>query len=212
MTDGKRAALYARVSTTEQSPENQLLDLRRYCTGRGWTAVEPAYIDLGVSGAKADRPALRRLMDDVRKRRVDVVLVWRFDRFARSVSHLVSALDEFNERGVGFASYSENVDTTTSQGKLVFNIMAAIAQFERDLIRDRIMAGIARARMDGRHLGRPPVSKDTVAEILEMRGRPQRSIAVTLGVSRSLVQKVLAAALRAAEDPAEQKAAAIKPG
>src|ERR1044072_7325043 len=104
MTEGKRVALYARVSTTDQTAENQLLDLRKYCTARGWTVIEPPYVDAGVSGAKTDRPALGRLMDDVRKRRVDRVLVWRFDRFARSVAHLASAVQEFADRDIAFAS------------------------------------------------------------------------------------------------------------
>ncbi len=195
MTEGKKkVALYARVSTSDQTPENQLLDLRSMCTARGWTIVEE-FVDVGISGAKKDRPSLGRLMEAVRKRRVDGVLVWRFDRFARSLSHLVSALQEFNERRVSFTSYSENIDTGTSQGKMVFAVMAALAEFERDLITERINSGIRRAREQGKHLGRPGLPESTVKSIRDLREREHlsyKAIATRLELSKSVVGKVLA--------------------
>ncbi len=163
------------------------------CTARGWTIVKE-FVDVGISGAKKDRPALNELMEAVRKRLVDGVLVWRFDRFARSLSHLVSALQEFNERRVSFTSYSENIDTGTSQGKMVFAVMAALAEFERDLITERINSGIRRAREQGKHLGRPGLSESTVATIREMRERDRlsyKAIAIKLELSKSVVGKVL---------------------
>ena len=128
-----RAAIYARVSTSEQSPELQLRDLRQYAEARGLESSE--YVDSGYSGAKQNRPALDRLMDDARKRRFDCILVWRFDRFARSTKHLLLALEEFRSLGVQFISYQENIDTTSPLGQALFTIVSAVAQLERDLIR-----------------------------------------------------------------------------
>ncbi len=191
MTEGKRVAIYARVSTAEQTAENQLLDLRGECARRGWTVVKE-FIDSGISGAKADRPALQELMEFVRRRQVDCVFVWRFDRFARSTSHLVNSLEYFRHRRVDFASYSEGIDTATAQGKLVFTIFSGIAEFERALIIDRINCGLRRARLAGKRLGRPrEISDDQVREILGSRGEPVRKIAARVGISKSLVQKVL---------------------
>src|ERR1019366_174828 len=135
-----RAAIYARVSTTEQSTELQLRDLRHYATARGIVANE--YVDTGFSGAKQSRPALDRLMEDGRKRRFDCVLVWRFDRFARSTKHLLLALEEFRSLGIQFISYQENIDTTSPLGQALFTIVSAVAQLERDLIRERVRAGL----------------------------------------------------------------------
>ncbi len=194
MTEGKKkVALYARVSTSDQTPENQLLDLRAMCATRGWTIVEE-FVDTGISGAKKDRPHLNRLMEAVRKRRVDGVLVWRFDRFARSLSHLVNTLEEFKERRVSFTSYSENIDTGTAQGKMVFGVMATLAEFERDLITERINSGIRRAREQGKHLGRPGLPESTIATIRELREREHlsyKTIATRLELSKSVVGKVL---------------------
>ncbi len=194
MTEGKkRVALYARVSTPDQTPENQLLDMRKHCAARGWTIVKE-FVDIGISGAKKDRPNLNALMEAVRKRLVDGVLVWRFDRFARSLSHLVNTLEEFNERRVSFTSYSENIDTGTAQGKMVFAVMAALAEFERQLIIERINAGIRRARDQGTHLGRPGLPESTVAAIRDMREREHlsyKAIATKLELSKSVVGKIL---------------------
>ena len=134
------AGIYGRVSTGEQSIEMQLLELIRFCEARGWQIHR--YLDSGISGAKERRPQLDALWADARRRKVDVVIVYRFDRFARSMKQLVNALDELNSLGIQFVSLHENVDTTTPQGRLVFGIFAAIAEFERELIRDRISSAL----------------------------------------------------------------------
>src|SRR5271169_3801963 len=138
----KTVALYARVSTLDQSCAMQLEDLRRYAARFGRSCE---YVDVGVSGAQRRRPQLDVLMKDARKRLFDVVLVWKFDRFARSVKHLVDSLEEFTALNIDFISYTEGIDTTTPSGELLFHVMGAVAQFERDLIAERVRAGIARA-------------------------------------------------------------------
>jgi DNA invertase Pin-like site-specific DNA recombinase len=153
-----RAAIYARVSTNEQSPELQLRDLRQYTIARGLAATE--YVDTGFSGAKQSRPALDRLMNDARKRRFDCVFVWRFDRFARSTKHLLLALEEFRSLGIQFISYQENIDTTSPLGQALFTIVSAVAQLERDLIRERVRAGLRNARAKGKQFGRRRVEVD----------------------------------------------------
>ena len=164
-----RAAIYARVSTANggQSPEMQLIELRDYCARRGWQ-IEGEYVDAGVSGAKERRPRLDALLIGCRKRRVDAVVVYRYDRFARSLRQLVNALEEFRSLGIEFISLHEGVDTSTPNGRLVFGIFASIAEFERELIRDRVKSGIAAARSKGKILGRPRVSVDA-ARIASMR-------------------------------------------
>ncbi|MBI4442913.1 MAG: recombinase family protein [Acidobacteria bacterium] len=140
-----RAALYARVSTSNhQNPEMQLGELREYCQRRGWE-VAGEYVDNGVSGAKERRPLLDRLLSDCRRRAVDAVVVNRYDRFARSLRQLVNALEEFRSLGIDFISLHEGVDTSTPNGRLVFGIFASIAEFERELIRNRVKSGIAAA-------------------------------------------------------------------
>ena len=149
-----RAAVYARVSTLDQEPENQLQELRRYVQARGWTAVE--YVDKGVSGSKDRRPALDDLIKDAKRRRFDVLVCWRLDRLGRSLKHLVTLLDELQALGVAFVSLQEGIDATTPAGKLQMHILAAIAEFERERIRERVLAGLQRARREGKRLGRPP--------------------------------------------------------
>lgn len=191
MENTKKVALYARVSTSDQTAENQLLDLRRYCAVHGWT-ITREFVDIGISGAKKDRPALNELMGLVRRQEIQHVLVWRFDRFARSMSHLVSALEEFNERNIGFASIQEGIDTATAAGKMVFGVIAALAEFERQLIIERINAGLRRARSEGKKLGHPPLPEFKAEEIRALRGKFSiRQIAARLGVGKSVVQKVL---------------------
>src|SRR2546425_8536392 len=152
-----RVALYARVSTSngQQDPEMQLRELREYAGRRGWQITEE-YIDQGVSGSKDSRPALNRLVGDAHRRRFEAVLVWRFDRFARSVSHLLRALENFQALGVDFVSLSENVDTSTPTGKMVFTVLGAVAELERALIVERVKAGMRNARSKGKRIGRPP--------------------------------------------------------
>src|SRR5664280_2952539 len=176
-----RAAIYARVSTCEQSTESQLRDLRQYVAARGYNAVE--YVDTGFSGAKPNRPALDRLMDDARKRRLDCVLVWRFDRFARSTKHLLLALEEFRSLGIQFISYQESIDTTSPLGQALFTIVSAVAQLERDLIRERVSAGIRNARAKGVRLGRPcRITSQGHLLALKAGGASLREISRTLGI------------------------------
>lgn len=191
MNDVKRVAIYARVSTTHQDLENQLHDLRRYCEARRWQVVE-TFTDFGIKGTQKDRQGLRDLMAAVHKRRMDCVLVWRFDRFARSSSHLVNTLDDLRERHIDFASYQEGIDTSTSHGKMVFTIIAAMAEFERELTRERVLATNRRKRDAGERLGRMPIPKNKVEEILALRGTSCRQIAARTGVSKSVVADVLA--------------------
>jgi DNA invertase Pin-like site-specific DNA recombinase len=149
-----RVAIYARVSTPEgkgQSPEMQLRELREYCERRGWT-VAGEYVDR-MTGTKDRRPELDRLTADAHKRRFDVVIVWKFDRFARSVSHLLRALETFKALGIDFVSYSEQMDTSTPAGKMVFTVLGAVAELERSLIVERVRAGLRNARAKGQALG-----------------------------------------------------------
>jgi DNA invertase Pin-like site-specific DNA recombinase len=152
MTKTLRAALYARVSTTDQTCENQLIELRRYATARGWTTAE--YVDTGVSGAKDRRPALDQLIADAKRRQVDVVVCWKLDRFGRSLTHLVNAIQGLTDAGVGFTSIGEGIDTQSATGRLMLGILGSFAEFERERIRERIAAGLARARRQGQKLGR----------------------------------------------------------
>jgi DNA invertase Pin-like site-specific DNA recombinase len=157
MVAQKRVALYARVSTVDkgQDPETQLVGLREYATRRGFGLVGE-YVDY-ASGLRDDRPQYRRLLKAARKRHIDVVLVWRYDRFARSTQALVQALREFQHLGVDFISYQENIDTTTPQGEMIFTVMASLAQFESTLISARVKAGMARARAQGKRIARAPL-------------------------------------------------------
>lgn len=184
-----RAALYARVSTvgTGQSPEMQLRELREYSARRGWEIVGE-YIDTGISGTKDSRPELNRLMADAHKRRFDVVCVWKFDRFARSVSHLLRALETFLALGIEFASYSENIDTSTPMGKMTFTIIGAVAELERSLIAERVRAGLRNARAKGKRLGRP-VANVSDAEIRQLlsSGLSMQTVAERLNVSAATI-------------------------
>jgi DNA invertase Pin-like site-specific DNA recombinase len=188
----KTVALYARVSTMDQSCDLQLEDLRRYASQRFGRSFE--FVDEGVSGTQRRRPRLDELMNQARKRRFDVVLVWKFDRFARSVKHLVDSLAEFRALGIDFVSYTEGVDTTTPTGQLLFHIVGAVAQFERDLIAERVRAGIAHARALGRRIGRPRAEINTEqVNALRRQGQSLRQIAQVLGVPVSRVRRALAA-------------------
>jgi len=154
-----RVAIYARVSTAHngQDPAMQTRELEEYCQRRGWE-LEGCYVDNGISGSKESRPELDRLMVDAHRRRFDAVAVWKFDRFARSVSHLLRALETFKALGIDFVSLSEQVDTSTPTGKMVFTVLGAVAELERSLIAERVHAGIRNARAKGKRLGRrePP--------------------------------------------------------
>lgn len=158
-----RAAIYAKVSTANngQSPEMQLRELREYCERR---SCQPAgeYVDVGISGAKERRPELDRLLADAHRRRFNAVIVWKFDRFARSVSHLLRALETFQALGIEFVSLTEGVDTSTPTGRMVFTVLGAVAELERSLIAERVKAGLRNARAKGKRLGCPRTITDAV--------------------------------------------------
>ena len=187
-----RVAIYARCSTVDQSVNLQLDGLRDYAEARGFEVVEE-YIDEGVSGAKVKRPALDRLLGDAHRRRFDAVLVWKLDRLGRSLSHLIRVVEQLGSLGVDLMSLGDpGLDTTSPHGKLIFSIMGAVAEFERDLIRERTVAGMASARKRGRRVGRPrvhvPVAK---ARLMLAQGFSRREVAERLGVARSTLRKSL---------------------
>jgi DNA invertase Pin-like site-specific DNA recombinase len=186
----KRTAIYIRVSTHNgQHPEMQAAELRAYCERRGWEVVAE-YIDEGISGAKERRPQLDRLWADCRKRLVDAVVVYRYDRFARSLRQLVNALEEFRALGIDFVSLHEGVDTSTPNGRLVFGIFASIAEFERELICDRVKSGLAYARAKGKRLGRPIVVVDTsTIASLRAHGASWSTITKGLGIGKGTAQR-----------------------
>jgi len=188
-----KIALYARVSTTDkgQDPETQLRELREYCERRKLEIVRE-YVDNGVSGTKESRPELNRLMADANRRKFDALLVWKFDRFARSTSHLLKALETFQSLKIDFVSLTEGIDTSTAVGAMVFTILGAVGQMERELIRERIRAGVRNARAKGKRLGRPKVAVNaaTVAS-LRAAGRSYRAVAAELGVSVGTVHSTV---------------------
>ena len=164
-----RAAIYARVSTSKgQDVGMQLAELRELCRHRKWKVVAE-FVDRGISGAADSRPELDRLMRQAHQGKFSVVAVWRFDRFARSVSHLLRALEAFRSLGVSFLSHTEAIDTTTPAGKLVFTVLGAVGELERSLIADRVRAGLRNARAKGKRLGRPPLRELSIAEIRQLR-------------------------------------------
>ena len=170
----------------------QMRELREYCERRGWQ-IAGEYVDAGVSGAKDSRPELNRLMAEAHKRRFDVVVCWKFDRFARSVSHLLRALETFNSLGIAFVSLSEQIDTATPTGRMIFTVLGAVAELERSLIAERVRAGLRNARAKGKRLGRPRVAVDA-ARIRELRsqGLSWPKIAAKLGASVGTVYQAAA--------------------
>jgi len=179
-----KVAIYARVSTANngQDPTMQTRELQEYCERRGWSVVGQ-YVDLGISGTKEKRPELDRLMVDAHRRRFDAVIVWKFDRFARSVSHLLRALETFQALGIHFVSLSESLDTSTPAGKMVFTVLGAVAELERSLIVERVKAGLRNARAKGRKLGRPQRILDVRRiSALRAQGLGWKRIAKDLGV------------------------------
>ncbi len=181
---GFRVAIYCRVSTGQQDPDVQLHDLRALTVARGW-AVVCEYVDHGFSGTKERRPALDQLMVDAKRRLFDAVLVWRFDRFARSTRHLINALHEFRHLGIAFVSYQESLDTSSPMGEAMFAIIGAMAQLERDIIRERVMAGLRNAKASGTHIGRPKaVLNQFKVERLRAEGVGWKEVAQRMGVSR----------------------------
>ncbi len=201
----KRTALYLRCSTTDQHTETQELDLRQLTSQRGFEIVE-VYSDY-ASGAKNSRPALDRMMADARKGKFDVVLVWACDRLARSVTHFLETIDELNHLNVEFVSYREQLETGGPLGRAVVVIISAIAELERSLIIERVKAGLRRARLEGRRLGRPPVNidRDAVRQDRE-RGMSIRQLAKHHGIAETSVRRLLRAA-----QPAPPKSLAAAP-
>ena len=199
-----RVAIYARVSTANggQDPTMQTRELREYIERRGWQFAGE-YVDVGISGTKEKRPELDRLISDAHRRRFDVVAVWRFDRFARSVSHLLRALETFQALGIHFVSLSESIDTSTPAGKLVFTVLGAVAELERSLIVERVKAGLRNARAKGKRLGRPRVFPDArrIAALRE-EGLSWAKIAERLGVGEGTMYR---AAQASAKIPASRK-------
>src|SRR5262245_2584813 len=186
----RRVALYARVSTFDQEPENQLRELRQYAEARGWAARE--FVDRGVSGAKDKRPALDALLKEAKRRRFDVVVCWRLDRLGRNLKHLVTMLEELQHLGVAFVSLGEGIDCTTPAGKLQLHILAALAEFERERIRERVLAGLQRARAQGKRLGRRRVHP----AVGEVPGGTVRAAANAWGVSKSTAARWITAGRR----------------
>jgi DNA invertase Pin-like site-specific DNA recombinase len=186
-----RVAIYARVSTTNHGQDAglQTSEMRQFAEARGWKLADE-YIDAGVSGAKDSRPELNRLMADAHKRRFDVVLVWKLDRFGRSLRHLVNALAEFESLGIAFVSLSDNLDLSTASGRLMFNIIGAMAEFERELIRERVKAGMKNAKAQGARIGRPRVVVDA-ATVARLRGQglSWRMISAELGVGLATLHR-----------------------
>lgn len=189
----KRVGLYARCSTTEQSTDNQVSELRNFAQQRGWV-IYREYVDKGVSGAKQRRPALDQLMADARKRNIDIVLVWKFDRYARSAQHLLNSLAEFRSLEIDFCSVQDSVDTTTPYGQAMFTMIAAMSQLERELIRSRVIHGVKKARERGVSLGRPAKPFDLAhAKKLKSHGLTNAAIGKRLGISRETVRRALKA-------------------
>jgi DNA invertase Pin-like site-specific DNA recombinase len=193
-----KAAIRARVSTNNghQNPEMQLRELREFCQRRGWQ-IHGEYTDNGVSGAKDSRPALNQLVADAHRRYFDVVLVWKLNRFGRSLRHLVNALAEFESLGVAFVSLQDNLDLSTPSGCLMFQIVGAMAEFERSLIVERVKAGMRNARAKGKRVGRPPRTyldqeeRKAIAEAYRQGLGSLRQLAGRFGTSVGMVQRCM---------------------
>ncbi len=187
----KRAVIYARVSTLRQDESLQLEDLRQLAKRHEWDIVTE-YIDRGVSGSKESREELDKMMKDATRKKFDVVMVWKFDRFARSMKHLVTALEQFRVLGIDFVSHQEAVDTATPMGTAMFGMIAVMAQFERELIRERVRAGLENAKRKGVQLGRHETRFDVdEAIILRKEGVSWGEISKRLGVSKTVVYRRL---------------------
>ena len=185
-----RVALYARVSTLNgQDPEMQLSELREYAARRGWT-VSGEYVDQGISGSKESRPELNRLAADAHRRAFDAVLVWKIDRYGRSLKHLVNALADLNAYGVAFVSFRDNLDLSTPSGRLMFQIIGGMAEFERSLIQERVRAGLRNARAKGKKFGRPRAQVDAASvAALRSEGRSWSQVCQRLQLSKGTAQR-----------------------
>jgi DNA invertase Pin-like site-specific DNA recombinase len=196
VTQQLRVGIYARISTLNhgQDPALQTTELREYCDRRSWQVVGE-YVDVGISGSTDRRPELDRLLVDARRRRVDIILVWKLDRFSRSLRNLVNSLAELDTLGVDFVSFRDNLDFSTPSGRLMFQIIGAMAEFERALIQERVRAGMRNARAKGRRIGRPPQTqlsselRSDIANAYQCGGTSLRLLAKTFGTSLATVQR-----------------------
>lgn len=194
MSSKKRAAIYVRVSTVEQQTDLQESELQEYCNRRGWEAV--LYRDHGQSGAKQDRPALSSLLGDLRKRKIDVILVWSLDRLARSLKQLLTIAEDCKLLGVDLVSLKQSVDTTLPSGKLTFAILGAVGEFERAMLIERVKSGMAQARRAGKRIGRPALRHFSPVELerirtLRTQGTSVRKLAKDLGTTQWMVAKII---------------------
>ena len=193
MSGAKRAAIYVRVSTAEQETDLQKHELREYTENRGWSFV--VYRDRGQSGAKNDRPALTTMMNDLRRRKIDVIVVWALDRLARSLKQLLSIAEECRSVGVDLVSLKQNVDTTLPAGRLTFQVLGAVAEFEREMLRERVKKGMAQARRSGKHVGRPARRKLHATEVERMKllrsqGMSVRKLATDFGTTQWMAARL----------------------
>ena len=191
--EAKRAAIYVRVSTVEQETDLQEVELKEYCERRNWDYI--IYRDRGQSGAKDNRPALLELMQDVRKRKVDVIVIWALDRLARSLKHLLTIADECKTLGVDIVCLKQNIDTTLPAGRLTFQVLGAVAEFEREMLRERVKAGMAQAKRSGKRIGRPALRHFSSREVERLRtlraqGKSVRQLAKELGATQWMIAKL----------------------
>ncbi len=186
----KTVSIYARVSTDRQAVDMQLVELREYVNRSGWT-IHHEYIDQGFSGSNTKRPAFTEMMAEARKKKFDILLVWKLDRLGRSLKDLINTLDELGVLGIDFISYENQLDTSTPTGKLVFHVIGAVAEFEKDIIGERVKAGLENAKRKGKRLGRPPVPDDVFekAKTLRKEGLSYRKIGKRLGVDEGTIRK-----------------------
>ena len=186
-----KIAIYARVSRDEQTTENQTLGLKKVAERNGWE-VQAIYADT-ISGAKSKRPELDKLMKSVMRKEVDMVMVWSVDRLGRSLQHLTTLLSDIESKGINLYLHQQNIDTSTPSGKMLFQLLGVFAEFERSMIRERVLAGLNRARSQGKRLGRPPVPPLTVDKIKRLReeGLSLRKIAKQVGISTSKVHQLV---------------------
>ena len=189
----KRVAIYARVSTAEQTTENQLQELRTVAERHGWEVVEE-FVDNGVSGVKASRPAFDRLLKGINRKDFDLIMSWSVDRLGRSLRHLVDFLGDIHEKGIDLYLHQQGLDTSTPSGKALFQMLGVFAEFERAMIQERVKAGLARAKAQGKRLGRPPVSARIEYRVRKARQRGMgiKRIANHVGVGVGTVQRILA--------------------
>ena len=188
----KTAAIYARVSTDKQKAEMQVVELKNYVKRRGLNLGQ-TYIDQGYTGGNMQRPAFGQMMDDAHKRAFDVLIVWKLDRLSRSLKDLITTLETLGSLGVDFISYDNSLDTSTPTGKLVFHVVGSVAEFERDIIKERVRAGLANARRNGKRLGRPSILAKVSPKIyiLKEKGLSNRAIAIRVGVGEATVRRTL---------------------